>query len=72
MRISGIGGKGVSGKVITIVISLVIAIIALVLLWGFLSGSMPFITKVVENIISGIKKMFCDQLPWLTRWMWGC
>lgn len=56
------GRKGVSGKVLTIVISLVIAIIALILLWSFLQKMMPLITKSVENIISGFKMEMCKNI----------
>jgi hypothetical protein len=57
------GRKGVSGKVLTIVISLVIAIVALILLWSFLLKMRPLITKSVENIISGFKKEMCKNIP---------
>lgn len=57
------GRKGVSGKVLTIVISLVIAIGALILLWSFLQKMMPLITKSVENIISGFKEEMCKNIP---------
>lgn len=54
--------KGVTGKVLTIIISLVIALIALILLWAFLTKSTPLISEAVENTISGFKKMLCEKL----------
>jgi len=59
-----LGKKAVSGKVITVVIGLVIAIIALILLWAVLTNSMPLITKAVEDMIKGFKKMICDNMVW--------
>ena len=66
------GRKGVSGKVLTIVISLVIAIGALILLWSFLLKMRPLITKSVENIISGFKEQMCENIPaWIKPFVKG-
>jgi len=62
-----LGKKGVTGKVITTIIALVIAIVALILLWMFLSQTMPLLTKGVDKLISGFKKMLCDKLAFL-KW----
>lgn len=53
--------KGVSGKVITIVISLVIALAALIVLWTFFMKTSPLIGDAVENIISGLKEKICEN-----------
>lgn len=70
------GRKGISGKVLTIVISLVIAIGALILLWSFLQKMMPLITKSVENIISGFKEEMCKNISgWskpIVKGLLGC
>ncbi len=70
------GRKGVSGKVLTIVISLVIAIGALILLWSFLQKMMPLITKSVENITIGFKEQMCKNIPVLSwpivKDLFGC
>jgi len=57
-----IGNRGVTGKILTIIISLIVAIVALALLWGFVTRSTPFISKMVENTIIGFKKMICEML----------
>ena len=58
-----LGRKAVSGKVLTLVISLVIAIVALILLWSFLQDAMPFLTTAVENAIDGFKALICEKMP---------
>jgi len=57
-----IGNRGVSGKVMTIIITLIVAIAALALLWGFVTRSTPFISQMIENTIKGFKKMLCQML----------
>lgn len=54
------GKKGVSGKVLTVILTLVIALIALILLWTFLTKSTPLISNAIENTISGFKNMLCE------------
>lgn len=63
MNMRPLGKKGVSGKVLTIVVSLVIAVAALIVVWLFLTGTMPLVTKAVENMVSGFKRMICSQIP---------
>ena len=54
--------KGVTGKILTTIISLVLGIMALALLWFFLSKSTIIINAAVQKIITGIKcKMFCHK-----------
>ncbi len=59
----GLGKKAISGKVLTIVITLVVAIVALILLWAGLADIMPLITKTVEEAITGFKRMICGNTP---------
>jgi hypothetical protein len=56
-----ISEKAVSGKALTIVISLITALIALVLLWAFLTKQMPLITESIENIITGLRNAICEK-----------
>ena len=63
MNMQPLGKKGVSGKVLTMVVSLVIAVAALIVVWLFLTGTMPLVTNAVENLISGFKRMICSQIP---------
>ncbi len=69
-----VGKKGLTGKVMTVVISLIIALIVLVLLWTFLTGATPLISKVIENTITGFKNMLCEK--WgigsgICKWLLG-
>jgi len=63
MDMSSMGRKAVSGKVLTMVVTLIIAVVGLVILWVFLSASMPQIAKAVEDLIYGFKKKLCDSMP---------
>lgn len=60
-----ISKKGISGKVLTVVISLIIAFMALILLWGVLKEAMPLMAQAVENMITGFKNMICKMIPGL-------
>jgi len=51
------------GIAIETIIFLVIAVIALILIFVFLSRTVPFISKFVENIVIGIKHWICQQIP---------
>ncbi len=55
------GKKGVSGKILTVILTLVIALIALILLWTFLTKATPLISNAIENTISGFKNMLCEK-----------
>jgi len=57
-----ISKKGVSGKILTMIVSLIIAIAALILLWGFLQEAYPLIVEQVKNMISGFKEMVCEMV----------
>jgi len=56
------GRKAVSGQVITLIITLTIAIAALVLLLAFTKGAMPAVTQIMEGVIAGIKETVCDKI----------
>lgn len=60
------GRKGLSGKVLSTLISLIIAIAALAVLWIFLLKSSPLIKTAVESMISGFKEGICGKgvLSW--------
>lgn len=72
----GIGRKAVSGKVLTIVISLVIAMAALIILWVFLQDAMPYLTELIDDALEGFKQTLCDTMPGLDNplvgWIFGC
>jgi hypothetical protein len=52
--------KGVTGKIMTFIISLVIGIIALALLWFFLTEGTDIITQGIQKALMGIRcKLFC-------------
>ncbi len=53
--------KGVSGKVITTVVSLIIAVFALVILWSFLISMSPMIKTSVENMVNSLRLGLCDR-----------
>ncbi len=57
------GSKGVSGKILTMVIGLVVAIAALIILWVFLQDAMPFVTNTVDMAVAAFKRMICDSIP---------
>ena len=55
--------KGVTGKILTFIISLVLGLIALGLLWIFLTNSTDIISTGVQKTITNIKcKVFCGQI----------
>lgn len=63
--------KGISGKIVTVIITLIIAIIAIAILVYFFNISIPFISELIDNIIEGFKKWICENLPWYTKLL-GC
>ena len=48
--------KAVSDKILTIIISLILSIISLVIIWIFLSGTMPSITAGIQKFTCGMCK----------------
>ena len=54
--------KGVTGKVLTFIISLMLAVMALAFLWMFLTKSTDIINQGVQKIMTGMRcKMFCEK-----------
>lgn len=52
--------KGVTGKIMTFIISLVIGILALALLWVFLTQGTDIIAQGIQKALTGIRcKLFC-------------
>lgn len=60
MVVETLGRKAVAGDVLVIVAEVVMAMAALILLWMFLSGSVPLISGAVDNMITGFKRMLCN------------
>jgi len=58
------GSKAVSGQVITLIITLTVALAALVLLFAFTRGAMPAVSQIMEDAIAGIKNSICKQIAW--------
>ncbi|MBD3155802.1 MAG: hypothetical protein GF368_04050 [Candidatus Aenigmarchaeota archaeon] len=55
--------KGVTGKIMTFIISLVVGIIALALLWFFLSKGTEIVGAGVQKALLGIRcKLFCHNI----------
>ncbi len=55
--------KGVTGKILTFVISLIIGIMALALLWFFLSQGTDIVSEFAQKAIKGIKcNLFCKDI----------
>ncbi|OGW54476.1 MAG: hypothetical protein A2Y81_11765 [Nitrospirae bacterium RBG_13_43_8] len=48
--------KGMSDKVMTTIVALVLAVLALVVIWIFLSGTAPHITKAVQGFTCNMCK----------------
>jgi hypothetical protein len=60
-----------TGAVLAMVVTLVLAIFALVLLWAFLSGAIPVISNAISGVTDGLKKAVCDKLG-ITKGLFGC
>ena len=54
--------KGVTGKVMAIVITLIVALIALAILFGLLTQLKPKIISFLEMMVQGLKDKFCSLL----------
>ena len=59
--------KGMTGKVVTIVISIVVAITALIVLWIILNRLMKGISIGITDIMFEIKCAFCDKMGILSK-----
>lgn len=67
--------KGMSGKIIATVITLILAVFALILIWIFLSKSSLTITEAVDKIASGLVCKICTTIfKWGTQLLFcsGC
>jgi len=56
--------KGLSGKIIAAVISLIIALLALAILFGIIGNLKPMILNFLESMIKGLKQKLCELRPW--------
>ncbi|MEM5792776.1 MAG: hypothetical protein QXY45_00235 [Candidatus Aenigmatarchaeota archaeon] len=55
--------KGVTGKIFTVIISLILALIGLVLIWIFLNKSTNIISEGVRNFMGKVKcELFCKNI----------
>jgi hypothetical protein len=61
-NIKNLDKKAVSGKVLTIIITLIVAIAALIVLWAFLTKASPAISQEVGSMITGFKRMLCGKI----------
>ena len=55
--------KGMTGKVLAIIVTLIIALGLLAIFVIAISGAIPFFTKLVDGLIAGAKSAFCKTLP---------
>jgi len=60
--------KAVSDKVITTIVTLILAIFGLIVIWIFLSSSMPAITTAIQKFTCGMCKAI---LPGVMEGMCG-
>lgn len=54
--------KGITGDILMLVVFVITGIIAIVVIWMFLSGSITIIYKAVDKAITGIKCWLCSLL----------
>lgn len=64
--------KGITGKVIAIVIALVIAAILLVLMITGAYKLVPFLSQLADGVTGMVKGSFCGFLPGVSKWLFGC
>lgn len=67
--------RGSKGIAIETVGYLLLAVVALILLWVFLNKSTPHIITAVNNIVSGMMCYLCKMMNWAKHIMpfcWGC
>jgi uncharacterized protein YoxC len=60
--------KAVSDKVMTTIVAMILAVFALVIIWVFLSSSMPSITTAIQKFTCGMCKAI---LPGMMEGMCG-
>jgi len=54
--------KGMTGKILTFVISMVLALLALAILWIVLSGAVENMGSIIPKITTGIKCGICRSI----------
>jgi hypothetical protein len=54
--------KGISDKVLTTIVALVLAVLALVIIWMFLSGTTPHITKAIQGFTCNMCKTIVPDM----------
>ncbi len=64
--------KNDKGIAIETIAYLVLGVVGLVLLWIFLSKTIPFISDFTESLIEGIRQSICNLLPIYVKWVFGC
>jgi len=57
------------GIAIQTVAYLVLAVVALILLWLFFSKTTPWLQEQIKNLTEGFKKWLCEQFGWAS---WIC
>ncbi|MCD6371302.1 MAG: hypothetical protein J7L39_01125 [Candidatus Aenigmarchaeota archaeon] len=58
--------KGISGKILGFIISLILVLIALAIIFGLLNFMKPLIVNTLNNILGALKeKLICSMLGWL-------
>lgn len=55
--------KGMTGKILTIILSLVLGLASLAVLWYFLTKSTTLINASTQKIVTGVRcKIFCYEI----------
>ncbi len=55
--------KGMSGKVLALIMTLIIVIILLALLGTGYFKLVPFLSNLADGIVNAVKGVFCSNLP---------
>ncbi len=55
--------KGMSGKVLALIMTLIIAIILLALLVTGYYKLVPFLSSLADGVVKAVKNAFCSNLP---------
>jgi len=60
------------GIVIPTVGWLILAIIAVIVLFIVFSKLVPAVGSFMDAVLQGLKNTLCNLLPWFTKWIFGC
>ncbi|MDI6798954.1 MAG: hypothetical protein QMD12_03115 [Candidatus Aenigmarchaeota archaeon] len=60
------------GLVVSTVGWLILAIVAVIVLFIFFSKLVPVVGEFMDAAVKGLKKLICDMLPWPLNWLAGC